>query len=155
MGRLSRTEYYFKVVEAVALRGTCDRGRSGAIIVRDGRILTAGYVGAPKGIKHCDEVDHEINVVSHVNNEKTVHCVRTVHAELNAIIQAAKHGIRIEGSKLFCTMFPCYTCAKAIINCGIVEVISLYDYQGSRRSQEVLTEAGVRFGILNEGQMLY
>lgn len=123
MSRISKDEYYRAVVDAVALLGSCDRGRAGAIIVKQGRIISTGYVGSPAGAPHCDEIGHEIEL-RRIGNIKieTEHCIRTLHAELNAILQAARYGPSIEGATLYCTMFPCYDCAKAIVNVGLVGV---------------------------------
>ena len=98
----------------VAKRGTCDRARVGAIIVRDRRILTTGYNGSPAGLPHCDEIGH-LMIAGH--------CVRTLHAEQNAIIQAALHGISLAGGAIYVTHQPCLTCAKMIINAGLKRVV--------------------------------
>jgi len=112
MERLSWDDYFLKeIVPAVAKRATCDRGRSGAIIVKDKRILTTGYVGSPSGLPHCDDVGHLIHEVIDENGVKSKHCVRTLHAEENAILQAAKFGISIEGATIYCSMVPCFRCA--------------------------------------------
>lgn len=107
-------EYFIKTAEMVATRATCDRRHVGAVIVKDKIILSTGYNGAPRGLSHCDDVDHEIS---------DGHCVRTVHAEANAIIQAARHGIAIEGSMIYLTTSPCYDCFKMIVNAGIRRVV--------------------------------
>jgi dCMP deaminase len=165
MNRIDRTEYYFKVVDAVALRATCDRGQSGAILVRDGRIISTGYVGAPAKMPHCDEAGHDIETRKILVDDpkgvggkswvETSHCVRTVHAEMNALIQAAKFGPPVIAATMYCTMFPCFECAKAIVNAGIVEVFARYDYQRSRRSKELFDSVGVRWSIQNPRTMDY
>src|SRR3989344_2355826 len=94
--RPSWDEYFMQIAEAVGKRATCDRGRSGAIIVKDKHILATGYVGSPKGLPHCDDVGHLIKEVKHENGDITKHCLRTSHAEMNAICQAAKQGVSIE-----------------------------------------------------------
>lgn len=142
--RKSRTDYYFDIVEQVAARSTCDRGMVGAIIVRDGRILSTGYAGAPAGMKHCDEIDHELitkKYETETGTVETTHCVRTVHAEINAIIQAAKYGPPIAGAEIYCTMFPCYDCAKAIVNAGIVVVHADWNYQGAEPSMKLFNRS--------------
>lgn len=150
---IDKIDYYFKVVEAVALRGTCDRGRSGAIVVKDGRIVATGYVGAPSGLPHCDDVGHDlVKQRSSIIGGSTLtsmseHCVRTVHAELNAIIQAARYGPPIDGAVMYCTMFPCRACAGAILNAGIVQVHAYWDYQKSEESKSILLEGGVRWTV--------
>jgi len=112
--RPSWDEYFMGIAFEVAKRSTCPRAQVGAIIVRDKRILTTGYNGAPSGLPHCTEVGCLM-----VGG----HCVRTLHAEQNAIIQAALHGVSIAGSTLYVTHQPCLTCAKMIINAGIKRVV--------------------------------
>ena len=91
-------EYFIDVVKAVAKRGTCNRGRTGCVIVKDNQILATGYVGSPIGQPHCDDAGHLIERTKHLDGVERDHCVRTIHAEVNAIIQAAKHGISIDNS---------------------------------------------------------
>lgn len=156
MERKSWDEYFLEILNAARNRATCDRGRSGAVIVRDNHILATGYVGSPSGIDHCLDIGHEF-VESYEKDAATgeigikKHCVRTVHAEQNAICQAAKLGVAIAGAKMYCTMFPCYTCAKMIVNVGIVEVIAEYDYQSSQRSKQIFDQVGVKYRIMHEG----
>lgn len=156
--RISKDEYYRAVVDAVALLGSCDRGRSGAIIVKQGRIIATGYVGAPAGAKHCDDIGHEIERRKHEKEKawyETEHCIRTLHAELNAILQAARYGPSVEGAILYCTTFPCYDCAKAIVNVGIVEVKATYDYQCPERSKQLFFDLGIKWSILHEKVLTY
>lgn len=115
-------EYFFDVMHAIARRATCSRGRSGCVIAKNKHIITTGYVGAPIGLKSCDEVGHLIQEVLKDDGEIEEHCIRTVHAEQNAICQAAKLGISIDGAELYCTMTPCRACAMLIIQCGIKAV---------------------------------
>lgn len=112
--RPSWDDYFMGITFQVAQRGTCDRARVGAIIVKDRRILTTGYNGAPTGLPHCDEVGHLM-----ING----HCMRTLHAEQNAIIQAALHGVSVAGGTIYVTHQPCLTCAKMIINAGLKRVV--------------------------------
>jgi dCMP deaminase len=112
--RPSWDQYFMGIASQVARRSTCDRARVGAIIVKERRILTTGYNGSPAGLAHCDEIGHLM-----VNG----HCVRTLHAEQNAIIQAALHGVGVAGSTMYVTHQPCLTCAKMIINAGIRRVV--------------------------------
>jgi dCMP deaminase len=141
--RPSWDEYFIEISQIVATRATCDRGRSGCVIVKDRQILTTGYVGSPKGLPHCDEAGHFFKKTIHDNGEITNHCVRTIHAEQNAICQAAKLGIPLEGSTLYCKMTPCAVCAKLIINCGINRVVCEKHYRGSEESIEMFKLAGV------------
>ncbi len=155
--RKSWDEYFIQILHSTQERATCDRGRSGAIIVKDNHILCTGYVGSPSGVTHCDDDGHEF-IESYEKNEQgeivlKKHCIRTVHAEQNAICQAARFGIPIAGAKMYCTMFPCYTCAKMLVNVGIAEVIAEYDYQSSERSKHILDLAGISWTILNTGSL--
>ncbi|MEM4264064.1 MAG: cytidine/deoxycytidylate deaminase family protein [Candidatus Woesearchaeota archaeon] len=142
-------EYFLQILDAVSKRATCGRGRSGAVIVKNKHILTTGYVGAPVGLPHCDEVGHLFRKAVHTDGNVRDHCVRTTHAEANAIAQAAKFGISIDGATLYSTMFPCLDCAKLIINSGIKRIVSLNDYQASHDSKEFLKQANIEFKILN------
>ena len=137
-------------MEIVGTRGTCDRGKSGCVIVKDKRIISTGYVGAPIGCKHCDEVGHEMHTVVHEDNTESRHCIRTTHAEQNAIVQAARIGISTDGAVLYCKMTPCYVCAKMIINAGIIKVVALKDYHAGTRSKDLFKEAGLEFILLNQ-----
>ena len=148
-------EYFLEMVEFVGRRGTCDRGQAGAIIVKDKRILATGYVGSPIGLPHCDEAGHEMHTVVQEDGVQSRHCIRTAHAELNAIANAARFGVAIDGGTLYCKMFPCYVCAKTIINSGIKRVVCLRDYHASKRSKEIFKGAGVEFGILNKDTETY
>lgn len=153
--RPSWDEYFMSIVDIVGTRGTCDRGRAGTIIVKDKRILTTGYVGAPENCASCDEIDHELNTVIHEDGEKTQHCMRTTHSEQNAICQAARMGISIYGSTLYTRMTPCYACAKMIINCGIKRVVCKNDYHTGERSKEIFKEAGIEYELLNNEVVKY
>jgi dCMP deaminase len=141
--RPSWDEYFMEVADAIAKRATCDRGRSGCVIARDKMILATGYVGAPTGLPHCDDVGHQLKKVVHEDGTVTQHCVRTVHAEQNAICQAARHGIGIEGATLYCRMTPCRTCAMLIINCGIRRVVCERKYHAGAESEEMFRTAGI------------
>ena len=137
-------------MHAVGARSTCDRGRSGSVIVRSKRMISTGYVGAPAGCAHCDEVGHEMHAVIHEDGSQSKHCIRTTHAEQNAIVQAARFGISTEGATLYCKMTPCYACAKMIISAGITRVVAENDYHAGARSKEIFKEAGVVFSLLNK-----
>ena len=141
--RPSWDEYFMDVCRAIAKRATCDRGRSGCVIARDHQILVTGYVGAPIGLPHCDDVGHQFKKLQHEDGSITQHCVRTVHAEQNAICQAAKRGISIDGATLYCKMTPCRTCAMLIINCGIVRVVAEKRYHDSADTIEMFKKAGI------------
>ena len=153
--RPSWDEYFLSLVEMVGSRGTCDRGRSGCVIVRERRILATGYVGAPAGARHCDEIGHEMHTVTHENGKETRHCIRTSHAELNAIANAARFGVALDGATLYCHMTPCYTCAKLIINAGIKKVVCNLDYHAGARSKEIFQETGVDYALVNDKVQTY
>lgn len=148
--RPSWDEYFMKIVEMVGSRGSCDRGRAGCVVTRDKRIISTGYAGSPVGLPHCDEVGHEMHMVTHADGTQTRHCIRTTHAEQNVICEAARMGIALEGGTLYCKMTPCYTCAKMIINAGIKRVACAQDYHASTRSKEIFQEAGIEFILLKD-----
>ncbi|MCK5321570.1 cytidine/deoxycytidylate deaminase family protein [Candidatus Pacearchaeota archaeon] len=141
-------EYFMEITRAVARRATCDRGRAGCVIAKNKQILVTGYVGSPKGLLHCDEVGHLMEATAHHDGETRNHCVRTTHAEQNAICQAAKLGIPIEGATLYCKMEPCPVCAKMIINSGITRVVCEKRYQSG--AQSLMEQAGVKVDVLND-----
>lgn len=141
--RPSWDEYFLEIVDTVAKRATCDRGRSGCAIVKDKQILVTGYVGSPNGLPHCDQVGHLFKKMIDEDGTISNHCVRTVHAEQNAICQAAKRGISLEGATLYCTMTPCRTCAMMIINCGIKRVVCKNKYHSGNESEEMFAQAGI------------
>jgi dCMP deaminase len=153
--RPSWDEYFLKIVEMVGSRGTCDRGRSGCVIAKNKRIISSGYVGSPVGLPHCDEVGHEMHTVTYADGSQKRHCIRTSHAEENAIVQAARFGVRLEGATLYCKMTPCYTCAKMIINAGIIRVVCNQDYHGGARSKAIFAAAGVQFKLINDNITIY
>lgn len=163
-------EYFFEAVHAIAKRASCDRGHSGCVIVKDNQILVTGYVGAPPGFDHCDEVGHEMEErVRYIEpgivifnptmsepsgytfNEnlrrfempKSQHCIRTLHAEENAILQAARQGIALLGASMYCTMTPCRTCAMKIVRVGIVKVYAEFKYHAGNASEEIFKRAGI------------
>lgn len=148
--RPSWDDYFMEVADAIAKRATCDRGRSGCVIARDKMILATGYVGAPVGLPHCDDVGHQLKKVVHEDGSVTQHCVRTVHAEQNAICQAARHGVSIEGGTLYCRMTPCRTCAMLIINCGIKRVVCERKYHAGAESEAMFQTAGVELEYKHE-----
>ncbi|HBA36339.1 TPA: cell division protein DedD [Candidatus Falkowbacteria bacterium] len=153
--RPSWDEYFLKIVDMVGSRGSCDRGRAGCVITRDRRIVATGYAGSPVGLPHCDEVGHEMHTVVNDDGTTSRHCIRTTHAEQNAICEAARMGIALEGGTLYCKMTPCYTCAKMIINAGIKRVVCAQDYHAGQRSKEIFQEAGVAYTLANEEMTEY
>ncbi|MDP4291058.1 MAG: cytidine/deoxycytidylate deaminase family protein [Bacteroidota bacterium] len=153
--RPSWDEYFMEVARTIAKRATCDRGRSGCVVARDRQILVTGYVGSPKGLPHCDDVGHLFKKTTHEDGHVTNHCVRTVHAEQNAICQAARLGISLEGSTLYCKMTPCRTCAMLIINCGIKKVVCEYRYHSGIDSEEMFRDAGISLDYVNDEILKY
>ena len=141
--------YFLDMCEAVARRATCDRGKCGCVIVKDKRIMTTGYVGAPANLPHCDEAGHDMRKVIDYNGNVTQHCVRTLHAEQNAIIQAARFGIPLEGATLFCKMTPCRTCAMMIINSGIKRVVCEKHYHADKETIDLFKLAGVELAVMS------
>jgi dCMP deaminase len=139
-----------EIMEAVAKRATCDRGRSGCVITRDKHILTTGYVGAPPGLPHCDEVGHQMNKVVHEDGHTSEHCIRTTHAEQNAIVQAAKIGVSLDGATLYCRMTPCANCAKTIIGAGIKRVVCDKRYHAGEESEKMLKQVGIDLIFIND-----
>jgi dCMP deaminase len=130
-----------EITTLVAKRSTCRRRAVGAVIVKDKRLLSTGYNGAPTGIRHCIDIGclrEELQVASGQRHE----LCRGIHAEQNAIIQAAYHGVSIKGGALFCTNLPCAICAKMIINAGIEKIYYLSGY-ADEMSQQLLAEAGI------------
>lgn len=148
--RPSWDEYFMEIMRAVASRSTCDRGLSGCVIVRDRQILVTGYSGSPKGFPHCDEAGHQLKTTLHEDGSQTVHCVRTAHAEQNAIVQAAKFGIPIAGGAAYCRMTPCAACAKMIVNADIARVVCEKKYHAGGESEEMFRSAGVKVDFLND-----
>jgi dCMP deaminase len=138
-------EYILKIASVVAERSTCRRHHMGAVAVRDKHILTTGYNGAPAGQKDCLElgcIRDEMNIAS---GEKQETC-RAIHAEQNVIIQAALHGISLEGSTIYCTHTPCVLCAKMLVNARIKRFVSFSKYSDDRFI-DLFREAGIEIDI--------
>ena len=126
--------YFLKIAYAVAERSTCDRANVGCVLVRDKRILTAGFNGSPSGQAHCDEAGHLLD---------NGHCVRTIHAETNAIIQAALHGVSTRNCNCYVTHFPCINCTKVLINAGITRIVYSEGYRIDENALNFITKAGI------------
>jgi dCMP deaminase len=121
--RASWDEYFMAIARVVATRSTCDRKHVGAVIVREKMILTTGYNGSIRGLSHCDDDGHMM---------EDGHCVRTVHAEANAIVQAARNGVRLDGADIYVTASPCFGCYKLIANSGLTRIVFGEFYRDSR-----------------------
>jgi dCMP deaminase len=150
INRPSWDEYFIELVDKVAERATCDRGKSGCVIVKDKRILCTGYVGSPPGFPHCDEVGHQLKKVINEDGNITQHCVRTIHAEQNALAQAAKYGIPLQNTTLYCTMEPCRVCAMLIISVGVKKVVAKKRYHAAQETRDLFHKAGIEFVVMND-----
>lgn len=142
-------EYFLEVAEVVSRRSTCLRRQIGAVIVRDRRILTTGYNGAPSGLAHCLDIGclrDERGVESGTRQE----LCRALHAEMNAIIQAAQHGVSTKGATLYCTSQPCSVCARILINAGISRIVYTGDYPDALAAG-LLEEAGIELVNASKG----
>lgn len=139
--RKSWDAYFMDIAAVVATRATCDRAHVGAVIVMDKRVLATGYNGSVRGTAHCDDVGHDL-VESIVNGETKKNCVRTVHAEVNAIAQAASYGAAVNGATLYVTHYPCWPCAKLVFNAGIKRIVYASAYNPDVRVLATATSAG-------------
>ena len=141
MERPSWDEYFIEITRLVAKRSTCLRRQVGAVIVKDKNILATGYNGSPAGTAHCLDIGCLREKLGIPSGERHELC-RGLHAEQNAIIQAAKHGTSIEGSTLYCNTMPCIICSKMVINAGIKRVVYLSGYP-DQLAEDMIRESGV------------
>jgi dCMP deaminase len=186
--RPSWDEYFMKLVDDVATRSTCNRGKPGCVFVLNNHILTTGYAGSPQGLPHCDEAGHlmerRFDLISvEKNSGKSIelrtlksngylydsssesseswmgpvhdHCIRTIHAEQNAIIQAAKYGISLNGSTLYVSFTPCRTCAMMCIAVGVKEVIAGKFYSKAQEAIDLFKQAGISIKHLDQNIIEY
>ena len=157
-GRISWDNYFIKIMETIALRGTCGRGRCSCVIVKDKHILSTGYAGSPPGLPHCEEVGHLMirsTAEGDPGGELHDHCVRTIHAEQNAIVHAARIGVSLEGATLYCQMEPCSVCARMIIAAGIKRVVANKKYHKAGLTRKMFKEVGIDFKVLNDDEQEY
>ncbi len=149
MSRISYDDYFLEIAGVVAKRSTCRRVPDGigAVLVRDNRILTTGYCGSVRGQPHC--VDAGVGCLI---DEKTGGCVRTIHAEVNAVLQAAHHGVRIDGATLYTTMSPCWDCFKAVVGGGIRRIVYIVEYRIVGRQREFAEKIGIAWEHLGAGR---
>ncbi len=147
MERPSWEEYFMDIARLVSRRSTCLRRQVGAVIVKDKNILATGYNGTPSGITHCSETGCLREQLKIPSGERHELC-RGLHAEQNVIVQAAKHGINIDGATLYCTNSPCIICSKMIINAGIKRIVYLDGYPDIL-SKDILAESGIEFRTCN------
>lgn len=138
--RVDWNRYFMNIATEVARRATCPRKRVGAVVVRDRRILATGYNGSLRGLPHCDDVGCVL---------EDGHCVTTVHAEANAILQAALNGVRIEGGEIYTTASPCWPCFKLIANAGL-STIYFAEFYREPRIREFAEKTGIRLVDLGE-----
>lgn len=131
--RITRDQMFREFLITLSKRSTCLRGKVGALIVQDGRIVSTGYNGSPRGMKHCLDIGCQIENGA---------CVRTLHAETNAIAFAARYGIKTDGATLYTSTSPCLNCSKLIINSGITEVVFLQEYR-KHEGTDLLIQAGI------------
>jgi len=153
--RPSWDEYFLEIMRSVAKRATCDRGRASSVFVKDKQILVTGYVGSPVGMPHCDEVGHQLKKTIHEDGTITEHCVRTVHAEQNAICQAARRGVSLDGSTVYVNMTPCRTCAMLLINTGIKRVVAANKYHAGAESEAMFKKAKVKLEFISTETVKY
>lgn len=146
--RKSWDEYFLAIANLVGERSTCLRRKVGAVLVREKRILCTGYNGVPHGMAHCEDVGCLREKLGIQPGERIEIC-RGIHAEQNALVQAATFGVSVTGAKLYCTHSPCITCAKMLINAGIKEFVVVADYP-DEFSREFIKEAGVKVRRLKE-----
>lgn len=148
MERPSKSEYFMQIAKDVATRSTCLRRQHGAVIVKNDQILSTGYNGAPKGMPHCETLGCLREELGIPSGERYELC-RSVHAEANAIIQAAKNGVNIDGGTIYITGMPCYMCSKMIVNAGIKEVIVATYVGYDTKVQEMFLNAGIEGGRID------
>jgi len=151
--RPSYDEYFMEMAYVVSKRSTCLRRKVGAILVKDKHILSTGYNGAPKGLKHCSEhgcLRENMNVPSGERHE----LCRGLHAEQNAIIQAAVFGVSIKDSVLYCTNTPCVVCVKMLINAGVNEIVYSGDYP-DELAKKILDESNIKIRTFNKKKPIW
>jgi dCMP deaminase len=151
-GRPSWDQYFMSIAKLASTRSTCLRRKVGAVIVKDKHILSTGYNGAPRGLAHCLEIGclrEKLNIKSGTRHE----LCRAIHAEQNAVIQAAVSGVSIEGATMYCTTFPCVLCSKIIINSGIERIVVMEGYP-DELSEEMLSEAGMKVEYMDKSELV-
>ncbi len=153
--RPSWDKYFMDIASVVGTRSTCDRGKTGAVLARNNHILVTGYAGAPRGLPHCDDIGHQLKTVRHEDGRETEHCLRTAHAEQNALIQAARIGVPVEGATVYCSMTPCAACAKMLINAGVKRIVCAKRYHAGEESEEMFRQVGVELKFFDDGVETY
>lgn len=155
--QISEEQYFMDICRVVGEKGSCDRGRSGCVIVKNGQILATGYVDAPLGSPKCDHTGHQIRTITKDNGETTQHCMRNCCAELNAVANATRQGVSLEGATLYTKMTPCYVrhCAHLVVGCGISKVVCEKRFHDATLSEEIFKNAGVEIIYLEQGIQEY
>ena len=153
--RPSWDQYFIRLVDEISRRATCDRGRSGCLMVKDKRIICTGYVGSPPGFEHCDEIGHLMRKVMDEDGVARNHCVRTIHAEQNAICQAARYGASLGAATCYCSMEPCRTCAMLLVSVGVDRVIARKRYHAGHETRNIFGHAGIELVVLEDDVELY
>lgn len=134
--RIPWKQYFMMQALVIAQRSTCDRALVGSVLVKDKRILSTGYNGSVSGQDHCDDVGHQL-----VDG----HCVRTIHSEMNSLISCAKNGVSTDNTEIYVTHFPCYNCAKHLLQAGVIKINYYYDYHDSPLAIQLLRDSGVPY----------
>lgn len=132
--RIPWKQYFMMQALVIAQRSTCNRALVGSILVKDKRIIGTGYNGSVSGQPHCDDIGHQM-----VDG----HCVRTIHSEMNTLIQCAKNGVSTDNTEIYVTHFPCYNCTKALLQAGVKRINYYYDYHDNPLALELLEQVGV------------
>lgn len=135
MKRTDWNDYFMDIAQQVATRATCDRAHVGCVIVRENRILVTGYNGSPPGIEHCDDAGHLL---------VDTHCVRTVHAEQNAICDAARRGVSLRNATAYLTHYPCLTCTKLLVSAGVIGVVYGNSYRVDPNASAIFEALGIQ-----------
>ncbi len=134
--RIPWKQYFMMQALVIAQRSTCDRALVGSVLVKDNRIIGTGYNGSVTGEPHCDDVGHQL-----VDG----HCVRTIHSEMNSLIQCARNGVSTDNTEIYVTHFPCYNCAKALVQAGIKRINYYFDYHDSPLAIALFNDCGVPY----------
>ncbi|MCX6781887.1 MAG: cytidine/deoxycytidylate deaminase family protein [Candidatus Magasanikbacteria bacterium] len=148
--RPSWDEYFMEIARTVASRSTCDRGRGGCVVVKDKQILVTGYVGSPPGLPHCDDVGHQMKTVTHEDGKTSQHCMRTIHMEQNAICQAARRGISIDGATIYEKYTSCPACAKLLIAAGIKRAVYAKRYHVYEETEAMFKATGIELKYFDD-----
>lgn len=135
MRRMSFDEYFMRLALLASERATCQRLKVGAVLVKEKQVIATGYNGSASGEVHCIDVGCLM---------RDGHCIRTIHAEQNALLQSAKHGVSVKGATLYVTHFPCLHCTKSIVTAGIIEIAYLNDYRNDEYALHLIKQAGIK-----------